>query len=241
MRDWNGSQVAAIEDSWIATFDRSVSKETLTAEFSKVIGELGIELDGFIARGQRFVEFLTPDPLNERAIDFAKDRIGNLINIEPNIAYKPNRVANDERNNEAWWIDNVGQPIPGQPQGTPGADISLEEAWEITTGSSGVGIAVIDTGVEWYHDDLADNIWSNAGEIAGNGIDDDGNGFVDDIRGWDFGTATFGPGGTGQFGGDNNPDDTAIGGGHGTAVAGTIGAVGNNGIGIAGVNWDVSI
>ena len=241
MRDWNGGQVAAIEDSWIATFDRSVSKETLTAEFSKVIGELGIELDGYIARGQRFIEFLTPDPLNERAIDFAKDRIGNLINIEPNVAYKPNRVANDEQNGEAWWIDNVGQPIPGQPQGTPGADISLEEAWEITTGSSGVVIAVIDTGVEWYHEDLADNIWSNAGEIPGNGVDDDGNGFVDDIRGWDFGTATFEPGGTGQFGGDNNPDDTAIGGGHGTAVAGTIGAVGNNGIGIAGVNWDVSI
>ncbi|MEQ8843817.1 MAG: S8 family serine peptidase [Phycisphaerales bacterium] len=241
MREWQGGQVAAIEDSWIATFDRSVSKETLTSAFSAVIGELGIALDGYIARGQRFIEFLTPDPLNERAIDFAKDRVDNLINIEPNVAYKPNRVANDPLNGQAWWVDNVGQPIPGQPAGTAGADISLEEAWEVTTGSSGVVIAVIDTGVEWYHEDLADNIWSNAGEIPGNGIDDDGNGFVDDVRGWDFGTATFGPGGTGQFGGDNDPDDTAVGGGHGTAVAGTIGAVGNNGIGVSGVNWDVSI
>ncbi|MFI4882640.1 MAG: S8 family serine peptidase [Phycisphaerales bacterium JB064] len=241
MRDWQGGQVAAIQDSWIATFDRSVTKETLTAAFSTVVGELGIAIDGYMHRGTRFVEFLTPDPLNERAIDMVRDRLGNLINIEPNVAYKPDREANDPGIPDAWWIENTGQPIPGQPQGTAGADISIEEAWEVTTGSSGVVIAVIDTGVEWYHEDLADNIWSNAGEIPGNGIDDDGNGYVDDTRGWDFGTATFGPGGTGAFGGDNDPDDDAQGGGHGTSVAGTIGAVGNNGIGIAGVNWDVSI
>ena len=241
MRPWGGGEVAAIEDSWIATFDRSVNKETLTAEFSKVVHELGIAIDGYMHRGNRFVEFLTPDPLHEAAIEVIRDRIGNLIDIEPNVAYAPSRVANDPLNGEGWWIDNVGQPIDGQPQGTPGADIKLEEAWEITTGSSGVVIAVVDTGVEWHHEDLVDNIWQNAGEVPGNGIDDDGNGFIDDVRGWDFGTATFGPGGTGQFGGDNDPDDTAIGGGHGTAVAGTIGAVGNNGIGLAGVNWDVSI
>lgn len=241
VRPWRGGEVAAIEGSWIATFDRSVTKDRLTAEFSKLVYELGISLDGYMHRGNRFIEFVTSDPLHEGAIDWVKDRVGNLVNIEPNVAYAPKRVANDPLNDLAWWVDNVGQPIPGQPQGTAGADISLEEAWEITTGSSGVVIAVMDTGVEWYHEDLADNIWQNPGEIAGNGIDDDGNGYVDDIRGWDFGTATFGPGGTGQFGGDNDPDDTAIGGGHGTAVAGTIGAVGNNGIGISGVNWDVSI
>lgn len=241
VRPWKGGQVTAIEDSWIATFDRSVSKETLTAAFSTVIGELGIAIDGYMHRGYRFVEFITPDPLNERAIDWVRGRLGNLVNIEPNVAYAPQRVANDPLNGGAWWVDNVGQPIPGQPAGVPGADIGLEEAWEITTGSSGVVIAVIDTGVEWYHEDLADNIWQNPGEIPGNGIDDDGNGYIDDIRGWDFGTATFGPGGTGAFGGDNDPDDDAQGGGHGTAVAGTIGAVGNNGIGISGVNWDVSI
>ena len=240
-RPWKGGEVAAVEDSWIATFDRSVTKETLRAEFSKVVGELGIALDGYMFRGNRFIEFLTPDPLNERAIEWVRGRMGNLVNIEPNVAYAPTRVANDPLNDLAYWIDNEGQPIPGLPAGTPGADIALEEAWEITTGSSGVVIAVVDTGVEWYHEDLADNIWSNAGEIPGNGIDDDGNGYIDDIRGWDFGTATFGPGGTGEFGGDNDPDDTAIGGGHGTAVAGTIGAVGNNGIGLSGVNWDVSI
>lgn len=240
LRDWNGGQVAAIKDSWIVTFDRSVTKETVTAEFSRVVADLGIALDGYVKRGGRFIEFVTPDPLNQAAIEVVEARLDNLMSIEPNKAFASARVSNDPQNGDAWWIDNIGQPIEGQPQGTPGADIKLEEAWDTTTGSSGVVIAVVDTGVEWYHEDLADNIWQNAGEIPGNGIDDDGNGFVDDIRGWDFGTLTFGPGG-GLFGGDNNPDDDAIGGGHGTAVAGTIGAVGNNGIGIAGVNWDVSI
>lgn len=240
-RAWRGNLVPAIENSWIATFDRSVNKGTLTAEFNKAIVDLGIALDGFMHRGNRFVEFVTPDPLNERAIDWIRDLQDTLINIEPNIARAPLRVPNDPGVPDQWWVQNTGQPIPGQLQGTPGADISLPAAWDITTGSSGAVVAVVDTGVEWMHPDLADNIWRNPNEIPDNGIDDDGNGFIDDIRGWDFGTATFGPGGTGAFGGDNDPNDDAIGGGHGTAVAGTIGAVGNNGFGITGVNWDVSI
>ena len=75
-------------------------------------------------------------------------------------------------------------------------------------------VGVIDTGVDYNHKDLAANIWTNPGEIAGNGIDDDGNGYIDDVHGWDF------------CNGDNDPMDDN---GHGTHVAGTIGAVGNNG------------
>ena len=103
--------------------------------------------------------------------------------------------------------------------------ISAPLAWDRTTGSSDVVVAVLDTGIQYTHSDLAPNMWKNPGELP-NGIDDDGNGFVDDIYGYDF------------FYNDFDPVDEN---GHGTHVAGTIGAVGNNSIGVVGVNWRVKI
>jgi len=105
--------------------------------------------------------------------------------------------------------------------------ISAPAAWDLSTGSSSVVVADIDTGMRYTHQDLAANAWFNPGEIAGNGVDDDGNGFVDDVNGWDF------------FYGDSDPIDDA--GGHGTHTAGTIGAVGNNALNVVGVNWNVKI
>ncbi len=107
------------------------------------------------------------------------------------------------------------------------AKINAPSAWDLTTGSAQVVVADIDTGLRYTHEDLAANAWTNPGEIAGNGIDDDGDGFVDDVYGWDF------------FYNDSNPFDDA--GGHGTHTAGTIGAIGNNGKGVTGVNWNVKI
>ena len=105
--------------------------------------------------------------------------------------------------------------------------IAAPSAWDLSTGSSSVVVADIDTGMLYTHQDLAANAWVNPGEIAGNGVDDDANGFVDDVNGWDF------------FYNDSNPIDDA--GGHGTHTAGTIGAVGNNFLNVVGVNWNVKI
>jgi subtilisin family serine protease len=104
--------------------------------------------------------------------------------------------------------------------------ISAPQAWDTTTGDPSVVVAVIDTGIDKNHQDLAPNVWQNPGEIAANAVDDDMNGFVDDTYGWDF------------LNGDNDPVD---GHSHGTHCSGTIGGVGNNGIGVAGVNWNVRI
>jgi len=108
---------------------------------------------------------------------------------------------------------------------TSDADIDATEAWDLQTGTD-VVIAVIDTGVDYNHPDLRNNVWTNPGEIANNGRDDDGNGFVDDIRGWDF------------VNNDNNPMDDNQ---HGTHVAGILAAEGNNSTGVSGVNWKARI
>lgn len=130
-------------------------------------------------------------------------------------------IPNDPRFSSMYGLNNTGQT-----GGTQDADIDAPEAWNISTGTRRTIVAVIDTGVDYNHQDLAANMWRNTGEIAGDGIDNDGNGYADDIYGYDFANN------------DANPFDDQ---GHGTHVAGTIGAAGNNGIGITGVNWNTRI
>ncbi len=145
---------------------------------------------------------------------------------EPDYVQRPFATTpNDSFYNLQWGLHNTGQSIRNVT-GVADADIDMPEAWDIIRDAPNTVIAVLDSGTQWSHPDLAANIWSNPGEIAGNGIDDDGNGFIDDVRGWDF------------YQGDNNPDDAD---GHGTHVAGTIGAVGNNGTGVVGVAWSARI
>jgi subtilisin family serine protease len=149
---------------------------------------------------------------------------------EPNVKFRISAEPDDPSFGELWGLDNSGQAVNGGFAGTPDADVDAPEAWDVTTGSTDVIVGVIDTGVDYSHPDLAANIWVNEGEnCAGcrsDGVDNDGNGYVDDWRGWDF------------LNDDNDPFDDN---GHGTHVAGTIGAVGDNGSGVVGVNWTVRI
>jgi subtilisin family serine protease len=145
--------------------------------------------------------------------------------VEPNyiVHATQQKIPNDPRFTELWGMDNTGQL-----NGTADADIDAPEAWAVSTGSPSVLVAVIDTGVDYNHPDLAANMWVNPDEIPDNKIDDDGNGIVDDVHGIN---ATDTP-----VTGDPMDDVD-----HGTHCAGTIGAVGDNSEGVAGVNWTVKI
>ncbi len=122
--------------------------------------------------------------------------------------------------------DEVGLHNTGQSNAKVDADIDSTLAWGTTTGSSDVVVAIVDSGVDYLHLDLVNNIWVNPGEVAGNGIDDDNNGFIDDVHGYDF------------HANDADPMDENR---HGTHVAGIVAASGNNGMGMTGVSWSSTI
>ena len=141
--------------------------------------------------------------------------------VEPDYQVSIARTPDDPRFDELWGLNN-----DGQTGGTADADIDAVEAWDISTGSRDVVVGVIDTGIDYSHSDLASNMWVNSSEIPGDGIDNDGNGFIDDVHGINAITDS----------GDPMDDE-----GHGTHVSGTIGASGGNGIGVVGVNHEVSL
>ncbi len=177
-----------------------------------------------------------------------KDAIVAYMN-DPSVEYaEPNYIRraastfpNDPYfNPQQWALNNTGTFA----HGTAGADVKMPQAWDITRGNRNVVVAVVDTGIDYTHPDLVNNIWTNQGETScTDGIDNDNNGYIDDCKGWDFSTCALfnekdptvcdtpkSPG--------NDPRDGL---GHGTHVAGIIGAAGNNGTGIAGMMWDVRL
>jgi subtilisin family serine protease len=147
----------------------------------------------------------------------------DVLYVEPN--FKTRLFApvtpNDFEFDSLYALHNTGTG-----NGVAGDDIKAPEAWSISTGSPNITVAVIDTGIDFFHEDLRANLWTNPREIPGNGIDDDGNGFIDDVHGYDF------------VSDDADPFDDHF---HGTHVSGTIGALGNNGIGVVGVCWQVRL
>lgn len=136
---------------------------------------------------------------------------------QPGSPTDPARTPNDNQFSSLWAMKNASTNQGG---------IDAVHAWSVTTGHPSNVIAVIDTGVDRTHPDLQGNLWVNTGEVAGNGIDDDHNGFVDDVHGWDFA---------------NDDADPSDGHGHGTHVAGTIAARGDNALGVTGVCWDARV
>lgn len=190
--------------------------------------QVRIDIDATLMRSYRLVQGLERVQTTRDVDEVIETLRANpwVEFAEPDwIVRKDVTTPNDPFFGLQWGLHNTGQTVNGMV-GVNDADIDMREAWDFNTGSASVIVAVIDTGTEWHHPDLDDNIWTNPGEVPDNGVDDDFNGYIDDVRGWDF------------FDEDNDPDDSD---GHGTHTAGTVGAEGNNGQGVAGVVWDVQI
>jgi subtilisin family serine protease len=164
---------------------------------------------------------LTTPGASRQTVALWAARTPAVATLEPDRVIHGASVPNDPLFATQWNLRNVGQY-----SSTFGNDIRATTAWSVTTGSRSVVVAVVDSGIDVTHPDLAANIWTNPGETPGNGIDDDHNGYVDDVHGWNF------------VNNNNNVGDVY---GHGTHVAGIIGATGNNGIGVTGIDWQVSL
>ncbi len=158
-----------------------------------------------------------PGTVTETAAALTADP--DVLYAEPNYVVRAAGVPNDPYFPQLWGLHQSSD-----------ADVDAPQAWDLTTGASDVTVAVVDTGIAIDHPELAPSIWRNPGESGGgkeaNGVDDDGNGFVDDFQGWDW------------IGDDSYPRDLH---GHGTHVAGIVGARGNDGTGIAGLSWGTKI
>ncbi len=251
---WKGQTVQAVHDQWIVS-------TTNTAYFEKLAAQQGFT--GVTSLSAGFYQFTSTDSAAQIARLAAAHPVA-FGTAQPNgVVTAQNTLPDDAELVQQWGLNNTGQlesydynnngivtpfneqTYPGGiPGGTPsdfpvangnpdenqvgtvGTDIDAQQAWDVTTGSKAVVVAVLDTGIDLTHPDLVGNIYSVPGETAGDGVDNDGDGYVDDVNGWNF------------IANDNDVTDDN---GHGTNVAGIIGASGNNGIGVSGVNWNVSI
>lgn len=209
--------------AWIITLAEAVSARLTQLEDATrllTLDELGASrVVGLGQAGVLLVEWPSIE-LATRGIVALRDR-PEVVAIEPNGYLIPALFPNDPLFEEQWALHNVGRG-----NFSPDADIDAPEAWDHRVDASSTIVAIVDTGIDYRHPDLVANMWVNPREIPGNGRDDDGNGFVDDVYGYDFA---------------NNDGDPWDDHGHGTHVAGIVGAVGNNGRGVTGVAWRASL
>ncbi len=187
---------------------------------TSIAAEMGLTAIKGISRLQAVVYQIPAGKTLEQVLEECKSR-HEIEYAEPNYRLYALDIPNDPDFNKLWGLHNTGQT-----GGQVDADIDAPEAWNKAKGRSEIIVGVIDTGIDYNHPDLAANMWKNPGEIPNNNRDDDNNGYVDDVYGYDFVNR------------DGDPMDDNR---HGTHVAGTIGAVGNNDKGIVGVNWTVRL
>jgi subtilisin family serine protease len=192
--------------------ERAAGRQTRQVILNVAGRQLSVQIERFdgadIVPGLRLARVAADDTMAAIA---ALKKQPDVLYAEPNYLLHLDVTPNDPRftSGELFGLTKIGAPT----------------AWNTTTGSSAVVVGVIDEGIDKNHQDLGTNIWTNPAEIAANGIDDDGNGFIDDVNGYNF------AGNTGTIPAEN----------HATHVAGTIGAIGNNNTGVVGVNWQVSL
>lgn len=244
--DWKGQRIQAVEGQWIVNFQRptpTVSRfgdVTLNDVFTgaeqpnaktrpavQALAALGVTFERYLGVEHSFL-VQTPRGVGAVALGNVLKALPGFDSIEPDAVIRGFATTPSDPNfGNQYGLNNTGQVYRSSPteSGTVDADIDAPEAWDYTVGSPSVVVAVLDTGINYSHQDLATNHWKNPLETAGDNIDNDGNGFVDDIYGYDLINA------------DRNPVDDN---GHGTAVAGVI-AADNNLFGGTGVSWNSKV
>jgi subtilisin family serine protease len=200
------SQAEYAPDSLLVRFQPGAA----TSEKGQAQSELNAQVEDEYSLVPGLENWKLPPGLSVPQAQKALQHNPNVLYAEPNYILHADILPNDPYYGNLYGMGKINAP----------------SAWDTFKGNANFVVAIIDTGISYSHPDLAANMWQNPGEIANNGKDDDANGYIDDVYGWDFAYS------------DSDPSD---GNGHGSHTAGTIGGVGNNGVGVVGVNWQVRL
>lgn len=216
----------AVPGEFLVEFQAQLSETAIQTAFAQLESQFGLTLSHRLPDSDIYLFKQKSDELvlTLEEIKTAPFVLSAVAEIEPNLLFYINRVPNDPQYSSQWSLKNVG---PKKFTNNKGIDINIEPVWDLTVGSQSLIVAVVDSGINYLHPDLKNNIWINSVEKNGRaGVDDDKNGYVDDIFGYDFSNKK-----------PNAMDDL----GHGSHCAGIIGASGNNKFGMAGINWHIRL